>query len=260
MAIRFQKRIKILPGVRLNISKSGVSTTIGGRGASVNIGKRGIYGNAGIPGTGLSMRERLDKPRVAGTARSAAAERAAVEAAAQAAALRAHNAAHPGMPPLTAEARDRRPPLPVSAPDKVSSVWRGYFTRGQRRGRWSFVKASVLVWIIYAIVVMIAVAVLMPPQDLQIGQGVADMNSDIADIIGITAPGGDAGLGAAALVLIAATLLAGYLQMVLILQRARDAGAKAWMTWSAILASVMIPFAVLAFGAALVCVPSRTPD
>ena len=62
MAFRFRKSVKIAPGVRLNVSRSGVSTTVGGRGASVNVGKRGTYVNAGIPGSGISMRERLDRP------------------------------------------------------------------------------------------------------------------------------------------------------------------------------------------------------
>ncbi|HET6402325.1 MAG TPA: DUF4236 domain-containing protein [Candidatus Kapabacteria bacterium] len=59
MGIRFRKYIKILPGVRLNISKSGVSTRIGPKGFSVNVGKRGTYLNAGIPGTGIYEREKL---------------------------------------------------------------------------------------------------------------------------------------------------------------------------------------------------------
>lgn len=67
MGLRFRKYIKIMPGVRLNISKSGVSTRIGPRGLSVNIGKRGTYLNAGIPGTGIFEREKLsttgDHPR-----------------------------------------------------------------------------------------------------------------------------------------------------------------------------------------------------
>lgn len=62
MGFRFQKRISILPGVRLNLSKSGASWSFGPRGASVNVGKRGVYGTVGLPGTGLSYRERLDKP------------------------------------------------------------------------------------------------------------------------------------------------------------------------------------------------------
>ena len=62
MGFRFSKRIKLLPGVRLNISKSGASLSVGPRGASVTMGKRGVHGNVGLPGTGLSYRERLDRP------------------------------------------------------------------------------------------------------------------------------------------------------------------------------------------------------
>ncbi|BBV97900.1 DUF4236 domain-containing protein [Pseudomonas monteilii] len=54
MAIRFRKSIKIAPGIRLNVSKGGVSTSIGGRGATVNISKKGTRVTAGIPGSGLS--------------------------------------------------------------------------------------------------------------------------------------------------------------------------------------------------------------
>lgn len=59
MGLRFHKSIKILPGVRLNFSKSGVSTSIGGKGHSLNIGQNGITGSLGIPGTGLSYRQKL---------------------------------------------------------------------------------------------------------------------------------------------------------------------------------------------------------
>jgi hypothetical protein len=59
MGFRFQKRISILPGVRINLSKGGVSTSLGPRGADVNIGKDGVTANAGIPGTGLSYRQKL---------------------------------------------------------------------------------------------------------------------------------------------------------------------------------------------------------
>lgn len=62
MSFRFQRRVRIAPGVRLNFSKGGLSLTGGARGASVNIGRRGLYSNAGIPGTGLSVRRRLDRP------------------------------------------------------------------------------------------------------------------------------------------------------------------------------------------------------
>ncbi len=61
MGLRFQKRIRIFKGLTLNLSKSGTSFTVGGRGASVNFSKDKVAGNIGIPGTGLSYRQRLDK-------------------------------------------------------------------------------------------------------------------------------------------------------------------------------------------------------
>lgn len=61
MGTRFQRRIKIAPGVRVNIGKSGISgVTFGQRGASVSVGKRGTYANIGTPIPGLSSRTRLD--------------------------------------------------------------------------------------------------------------------------------------------------------------------------------------------------------
>lgn len=54
MVFRFQKRVKISPGLRFNLSKSGVSINAGVRGASVTVGKKGVRQNVGIPGTGLS--------------------------------------------------------------------------------------------------------------------------------------------------------------------------------------------------------------
>jgi hypothetical protein len=59
MSFRFQRRLKLFPGVRLNFSRGGISTTIGVRGASFTLGHRGTYVNFGIPGTGLSFRERI---------------------------------------------------------------------------------------------------------------------------------------------------------------------------------------------------------
>lgn len=54
---RFRRSVKIAPGVRLNVSKSGVSTSIGPRGAKVTIGHGQVRETAGIPGTGLSYTE-----------------------------------------------------------------------------------------------------------------------------------------------------------------------------------------------------------
>lgn len=59
MALRFRKRITLAPGLRMNLSGSGVSFSVGPRGASMTFGKRGTYLNTGIPGSGLYSRERL---------------------------------------------------------------------------------------------------------------------------------------------------------------------------------------------------------
>lgn len=59
MAWQFRRRIKIAPGVRLNISKGGVSTSFGVRGATITTGKRGTYLNTGFPGTGIYNRQRI---------------------------------------------------------------------------------------------------------------------------------------------------------------------------------------------------------
>lgn len=55
MGFRFRKIISVIPGVKINLSKSGVSTSLGGRGATVNVGSSGKKTlTLGIPGTGLS--------------------------------------------------------------------------------------------------------------------------------------------------------------------------------------------------------------
>ena len=61
MGLRFRKIFSILPGVRLNVSKSGVSTSLGGHGATVNVGTNGKRTvTLGIPGTGLSYQAPLN--------------------------------------------------------------------------------------------------------------------------------------------------------------------------------------------------------
>ena len=61
MGWRYRKRIKILPGIHLNISKSGISANIGVKGANVTFGKNGTYVNTGIPGTGLYRRDKVSE-------------------------------------------------------------------------------------------------------------------------------------------------------------------------------------------------------
>lgn len=61
MSIRFQRRIKLLPGLRLNISKSSLGLSLGVPGARASINTRGeIYTSAGIPGSGLYSIERIN--------------------------------------------------------------------------------------------------------------------------------------------------------------------------------------------------------
>ena len=55
----YRKRITIAPGVRLNISKKGISSTFGMRGASINVGEKGVFLNTGIPGTGIYRRQKI---------------------------------------------------------------------------------------------------------------------------------------------------------------------------------------------------------
>lgn len=59
MAWSYRRRIKIIPGVHLNLSKSGISASIGVKGASVTVGKKGTYLNTGIPGLGIYNRQKL---------------------------------------------------------------------------------------------------------------------------------------------------------------------------------------------------------
>ena len=51
--LRFWRRMKIAPGLTLNLSKSGGSLSFGTRGAKQTIGRRGRRTTVGIPGTGL---------------------------------------------------------------------------------------------------------------------------------------------------------------------------------------------------------------
>ncbi|MFW6346584.1 MAG: DUF4236 domain-containing protein [Halomonas sp.] len=61
MGFRFQRRIRLAPGVRLNLSKRGLGLSLGPRGASLSVGPSGVHAHGGIPGTGLAWREKLDR-------------------------------------------------------------------------------------------------------------------------------------------------------------------------------------------------------
>jgi Protein of unknown function (DUF4236) len=57
MGVRFRRRIRIFPGLWLNLSKSGVSTSVGVKGLMVNMGRTKTKTTVSLPGTGLSYSE-----------------------------------------------------------------------------------------------------------------------------------------------------------------------------------------------------------
>ncbi len=59
--VRLWRRARLLPGVRVNLSKSGLSWTFGGRFAKVTFGKRGTTETLSLPGTGVRM-TKLEPP------------------------------------------------------------------------------------------------------------------------------------------------------------------------------------------------------
>jgi hypothetical protein len=60
----FRKVFKILPGVKVNLTR-GVSTALGAAPISVNVGPEGVYRNVSIPGTGMWDRRRTGAPNAA---------------------------------------------------------------------------------------------------------------------------------------------------------------------------------------------------
>ncbi len=66
MPWRFRRSVKVLPGVKLNFSKSGVSTTVGGRGFKKTYGHGQERTTFGLPGTGVSyttVKNRKPRPK-----------------------------------------------------------------------------------------------------------------------------------------------------------------------------------------------------
>ena len=54
MGFRFRKGMSIIPGVRVNLSKTGLSLSLGQKGMTYNIGRKGTRTTVGLPGTGAS--------------------------------------------------------------------------------------------------------------------------------------------------------------------------------------------------------------
>ena len=64
MSLRFFRRIRIVPGLRVNFSKSGASISVGHRRAWYTIGgRRGARVSIGAPGTGLYWVEQIPRLR-----------------------------------------------------------------------------------------------------------------------------------------------------------------------------------------------------
>lgn len=54
MGFRFNRRVSVLPGLRINFGKTGASVSVGRRGAWLTFGRRGTRATVGLSGTGLS--------------------------------------------------------------------------------------------------------------------------------------------------------------------------------------------------------------
>lgn len=66
MGLNFRKSIKILPGVKLNLSKSGVGLSTGVKGARVSLNSKGqARTTLGIPGTGIYYTKQVSAKKIA---------------------------------------------------------------------------------------------------------------------------------------------------------------------------------------------------
>jgi hypothetical protein len=66
MSLRLWRRKQLFPGLRMNLSKSGVSVSVGRRGAWYTSGRRGRRVTLGALGTGLFWTEKLEPRRATG--------------------------------------------------------------------------------------------------------------------------------------------------------------------------------------------------
>lgn len=61
MPVRIRKTFTLFPGVKVNLSKSGMSLSVGKKGFTLNFSKRGVRQTTGLPGTGISHTSYLFK-------------------------------------------------------------------------------------------------------------------------------------------------------------------------------------------------------
>jgi len=61
MPTRFRRTFTIFPGVKVNVSKGGMSISVGKKGFTLNFSKRGVRQTVGLPGSGISHTSYLYK-------------------------------------------------------------------------------------------------------------------------------------------------------------------------------------------------------
>ncbi len=59
MGLRVRRTLRLAPGIRGNLSKTGASLSLARRGATLNFSGRGTKATIGLPGTGLRYSEML---------------------------------------------------------------------------------------------------------------------------------------------------------------------------------------------------------
>lgn len=59
--VRLQKRIRVLPFLWINLSKSGYSVSIGSKWVKLNIRRGGVWLTGSLVGSGISYRKKLPK-------------------------------------------------------------------------------------------------------------------------------------------------------------------------------------------------------
>jgi hypothetical protein len=61
MPVRFRRTFTLFPGVKVNVSKGGMSITVGRKGFHLNFSRRGVKQTVGLPGSGISQTSYLYK-------------------------------------------------------------------------------------------------------------------------------------------------------------------------------------------------------
>jgi hypothetical protein len=61
MPVRIRKTFTLFPGVKVNLSKGGMSISVGRQGFTLNFSKRGVRQTTGLPGSGISHTSYLFK-------------------------------------------------------------------------------------------------------------------------------------------------------------------------------------------------------